>query len=233
MITLAIETSTQPGSIALRDASGEVCCRELPDGVRHAQSLIQEIDKLLKSNSLVASDVHRLCVSIGPGSFTGLRVGVTCAKVWAYAQQCELVAVPTFDAVAASCPTDFDAQTRLSVIADAQKSDVYTREYRLVSHEEGKPNWSPQSDHQLRGFLAWREELNDTDLLTGPALKRYANKLSDCDATLLSEYATPHARGLLLAAERHQPIDPFRLTPYYHRKSAAEEQWDARHGTTT
>ncbi|HUQ68608.1 MAG TPA: tRNA (adenosine(37)-N6)-threonylcarbamoyltransferase complex dimerization subunit type 1 TsaB, partial [Planctomycetaceae bacterium] len=85
MNILSLETSGLTGSIAL-DRDGVVEQRELATaGRRHAQTLVAEMRDLLHAHGLRPADVNAVAVSIGPGSFTGLRVGVVCAKTFAYA----------------------------------------------------------------------------------------------------------------------------------------------------
>src|SRR5690606_16862220 len=123
VITLGIETSGHQGSVALwRDGAllGE---RDLSrEGQRHARSLVPELRQLLIDHSLAPRDVQTLAVSIGPGSCTGLRVGVVCAKTWAYATGARLIAVDTLLAVAQQAG---EAAQRLQVTSDAQRNEVF------------------------------------------------------------------------------------------------------------
>ncbi|HEX6984119.1 MAG TPA: tRNA (adenosine(37)-N6)-threonylcarbamoyltransferase complex dimerization subunit type 1 TsaB, partial [Planctomycetaceae bacterium] len=147
MIVLGIETSGPVGSVALRRGGRCVEERFLPElGRRHAQSLVPEVAAFLARHGVAAADVDAVAVSVGPGSFTGLRVGVTFAKTFAYAAGAELAAVETFRAIAENAP----AAGTVAVVADAQRGGLmlglYDRdaagasvrrgEIRLVAAEE-------------------------------------------------------------------------------------------------
>ena len=90
---LAIETSGREGSVAvLRD--GDVLAEEhFPHGLKHAAELVPMIDRLCAAQGWAPGDVAEVYVSVGPGSFTGLRVGITVAKSLAFATGAALVAV--------------------------------------------------------------------------------------------------------------------------------------------
>src|SRR5690606_11422639 len=108
-------------------------------GQRHARTLVPELRDLLAGHSLAAHDVQTVAVSIGPGSFTGLRVGVVCAKTWAYATGARLVAVDTLLAVAQQAG---DAVQRLQVVSDAQRNELFVGRFERTAegiwgrHEE-------------------------------------------------------------------------------------------------
>ncbi|MBC8113901.1 MAG: tRNA (adenosine(37)-N6)-threonylcarbamoyltransferase complex dimerization subunit type 1 TsaB, partial [Candidatus Saccharimonas sp.] len=106
MFVIGLDTSGLVGSVALL-CDGELLGeRSLGEaGRRHAQSLVLELHELLKSHGAKPRDVKAVAVSKGPGSFTGLRVGLVCAKTFAYATGCQFVAVNTFEAIADNCPT--------------------------------------------------------------------------------------------------------------------------------
>ena len=84
MLVLGVETSTRNGSVALVDSGKLLVERPLPDeGRRHAQTIVSEIDRILVECGRRKENVGRVGVSVGPGSFTGLRVGVVFAKTFA------------------------------------------------------------------------------------------------------------------------------------------------------
>lgn len=106
MLTLGIDTSGLGGSIAIARDGNCLAERALSrTGRRHARTLVAELKALFDDTRLRPHDCNTVAVSIGPGSFTGLRVGVVCAKTFAYATRCTLVAVDTHLAVAAASRT--------------------------------------------------------------------------------------------------------------------------------
>ncbi|HEY8503823.1 MAG TPA: tRNA (adenosine(37)-N6)-threonylcarbamoyltransferase complex dimerization subunit type 1 TsaB, partial [Gemmataceae bacterium] len=123
---LIIETSGRAAAVALADG-GAVEARPLPEGRRHARDLAARTRELLDARGLRARDLDGVIVSQGPGSYTGLRVGVMSAKALAYATGCRLVAVETFRAIARQAPP---GATAVDVLADAQQGRVYAQPFR-------------------------------------------------------------------------------------------------------
>jgi tRNA threonylcarbamoyl adenosine modification protein YeaZ len=121
MITLGIETSGRAGTIALVEGGAVVAERSLTaSGRRHARTLVPELGELLRNTGHTPTEVDVVAVSIGPGSFTGLRVGVVCAKTFAYATGCRIIGIDTFLAVA----TGMSAPRSPNEGADAQQSPM-------------------------------------------------------------------------------------------------------------
>ena len=109
-VILAVDTSGMCGTIALRRDGELLAERELEQSRRrHAQTLISEVKELLDAHGLVSADVDIAAVSHGPGSFTGLRVGIVFAKTLAYVTGCRIAAVDTLQAIAEMKPVDAEA----------------------------------------------------------------------------------------------------------------------------
>jgi tRNA threonylcarbamoyladenosine biosynthesis protein TsaB len=131
---LGIETSTAVcGAALVRD--GRVASEALLEMDRvHAERLIGQIDDVLRSGRARLADLTGLAVSIGPGSFTGLRIGVSVAKGLAYARTIPLVGVPTLEALARhACAVEGMATgTRLLAALDARRDEVYCQFFTVV-----------------------------------------------------------------------------------------------------
>ena len=227
MNILAVETSGFTGSIALWQDGVTTAEQVLAaGGRRHAQTLAMEADLLLKSLGLTPGDVDAVAVSVGPGSFTGLRVGVVFAKVFAWANNAQLIAVDTLQAVAEQSPDNIEIVT---VISDAQRNEVFVNEFRLSDVQNHK--------HSLRIALGeLRIEPIDvvasaTDNLravSGPGLSRFANHFSA--TTRLTEESTwlPRAASVAVIGYRllqqNKVADVELLEPLYVRRSYAEEK---------
>ena len=228
MLVLGIETSGLDGSVALLDDEhclGERCLNQT--GRRHAQSLVLEIDELLRANSLTSMDVELIAVSRGPGSFTGLRVGMVCAKTFAYATQCRFISVDTFAAIAENVPTSFD---RLFVVEDAQREDLFVGEY---GRDEGGL-WKPLVPIQICPAAEFLQARSETDIVTGPGVKKrglngnFSNWLTDPKIIQprASVIASLGRRNLTKNDLSVSSIDTdfWRAAPFYLRASAAEEK---------
>ena len=94
---LAIETSTGDGAVALGRGDEPLATRDLPSKRRHNLELIPTVDHLLRDHGLTARDLAELYISLGPGSFTGLRIAVATAKMLALTLGVRVVGVPTLD----------------------------------------------------------------------------------------------------------------------------------------
>src|SRR3954454_1604329 len=126
MRAIAIETSGRLGSIAtVRD--GQVLTEEqFPPQFKHAAGIISVIDRLTKSHGWSPSDVNEVYVSSGPGSFTGLRVGITVAKTLAFALGAKLVAVPSTKVLAHNAPEGWQ---NAIIVLDAKRGQIFTARF--------------------------------------------------------------------------------------------------------
>jgi tRNA threonylcarbamoyladenosine biosynthesis protein TsaB len=127
MRVLAVETSTLSGGAALLDGERVVGEYTLDVRVTHSERLMAAIDQLLSDTGWTARDLEGLAVTVGPGSFTGLRVGLSTVKGLALALAIPIAAVPTLDAMAAMLPY---AALPVCPVLDARKREVYASLYR-------------------------------------------------------------------------------------------------------
>jgi tRNA threonylcarbamoyladenosine biosynthesis protein TsaB len=228
MRIVAIETSGKAGEVALAE-DREILAQGLLDPrQRHTQLLVPTIRDLLAQVGWRAKDVQLIAISIGPGSYTGLRVGLTCAKTLAYATGAEVAAVNTLEAIACNPPPD---ALRVSVISDAQRQEVYRAKF-------GRP----QAGAELKVTQAtaivpveqWAAALAPESVVLGPGLRRFRDLVPQTITVAPDSLWDPRAAAIAklgyaqyLAGRRD---DYLQLQPLYFRKSAAEEKWDARHG---
>jgi len=127
MKLLAVESATLSGGVALLDDDrllGEIT---LNIAITHSERLMSAVDRLLADCGLAPADLGGLAVSVGPGSFTGLRVGLATVKALAMALDLPVAPVPTLDALAARLPF---ADAPVCPILDARKGEVYLSLYR-------------------------------------------------------------------------------------------------------
>jgi tRNA threonylcarbamoyladenosine biosynthesis protein TsaB len=129
MRVLAIETSTLAGGVALCEEDRVVGSTLLDVALTHSERLMSMVDRLLQDCRWTLAQVEGLAVSIGPGSFTGLRVGAATAKGLALALGLPIAAVPTLDALAANLPF---AAAPVCPLLDARKGEVYACLYQWI-----------------------------------------------------------------------------------------------------
>jgi tRNA threonylcarbamoyladenosine biosynthesis protein TsaB len=219
---LAVETSTLAGGVALLEGErlrGEYL---LDVSATHSERLMPAIDRLLADAGWTAAELQGLAVAVGPGSFTGLRIGLSAVKGLALALGIPVAAVPTLDAMAAALPY---ASLPVCPVLDARKGEVYACLYR----------WEGAAMERQWEYLV----LTPPDLaarLTEPVL------LLGDGAHLIE---TPHARPVpphrrvpspsavgVLGVERlagGQPAAAGELVPIYLRRSEAELKRRAAH----
>lgn len=150
MPILAIDTATLVSSVALATVDNVLAEITLQTKKTHSELLMPHIAKLLDMAQVAKSDLKGVAVSIGPGSFTGLRIGLSTAKTLAYALQIPVVGVPTLAAMAYGCPVP---GVILAPMLDAQKGNVYQA---LFEWHQGELKRDTASDCD-RGYCCFRE----------------------------------------------------------------------------
>ncbi len=228
-----METSGQSGSVAALIGEQVVAQITLDPQRRSAQTLAPALRELLAEAGWQPGMVDVVAVAVGPGSFTGLRVGVTTAKTFAYAVGCRVVAINTLDIIAEQAQSQVPpAVPRLSVIIDAQRGDVFARLYERCA---GNP-WQPTSDAMILNHDQWRASLGANTAVSGPALEKLASSLPTDVIVVPRELWSPEAVtvGRLAAQRAHgeQFDDVWQLAPLYMRRSAAEDVFDRKASET-
>ncbi len=131
MILLSFDTSTDALSVAVSRDSSIVKESHTISAVRHSSALIPAIEKILRDAKIRIEDVDVIAVGLGPGSFTGIRVGVVTAKMLAVALKIKIVGVSSLEAIARAFLSKQDP--KVAVMLDARKSKAYTAAYELKS----------------------------------------------------------------------------------------------------
>ena len=222
MKILAVETSGLEASVALSDA-GQLLSEHVLDttGRRNARLLVPAVDELLKQFAIEPTYIDVVAVSIGPGSFTGLRVGTVFAKTFVWINDAKLVAIDTLQCVAQRA---LPADGQITVISDAQRGDVFVNSY--CGDTIAEPGGTVRIE-KLDAVLA-ALQVQSTHLLTGPGVKRFADRIPEWITQAAEDNLMPRASALLPVARRmvssEQWADPDTLEPVYLRRSYAEEK---------
>jgi len=119
---LALETSGRVGSVAVGTEAGVAASRLLAGELAHKSALVPTIDELLREQGWPANTISDVFVSIGPGSFTGLRIGVTIARTLAWSIGARIVAVETLDGLACNAQSLAEPPVHVAGILYAQRS---------------------------------------------------------------------------------------------------------------
>ena len=130
-LILHIETSTELCSVALSRGSSCLAVKESTEGRNHAALLTLFIDDLLKTSRLTVRQLDAVAVSSGPGSYTGLRIGLSTAKGLCYGANIPLIAVSTLQAMSMGFARQYDlpSDSLLCPMIDARRMEVYTALY--------------------------------------------------------------------------------------------------------
>jgi tRNA threonylcarbamoyladenosine biosynthesis protein TsaB len=183
--------------------------------------LAPAVHSLLELVGWQPRDVELLAVTIGPGSFTGLRVGVATAKVFAYAVGAEVLGIGTLEAIAIAAP---ESAMSVAVAVDAQRGDVVAQRFRRAA-----TGWlEPVDDQALVPLEEWLKRLPPGFAVSGPVLKKWTGTLPEGVALLDREFWRPMAAKVARLAYRDYMAgrrdDLWNLLPLYSRPSAAEEK---------
>jgi len=246
MKILAIETSTMLGGIAIcDDSAGMIAEVRLNVKSTHSERLMSEIDHILKQSGLSIPDMDAFAVAIGPGSFTGLRIGLGTVKGLSYATGKPIVAVPTLEAFAWNFPF---SRYPVCPLLDARRQEVYAALFRwetdgfvrevdeaavgikalLKVIKTGNPP-SPRFDQKDEERF-----LQEAVIFTGEGALSYKDEIiSEMEEDALfapPEKMVPSPANVaslgMKKALRREFSDPVSLVPWYLRKSEAEMKWN-------
>lgn len=227
MLVLAFDTSTAQVSVAFGDGGQVIGSVQLAGGRRHAEQLAPAIDYLRHECRVELDHVAAIAVGTGPGLFTGLRVGVTTAKVMAQALRIPVVGIPSLDLVA--YPLRHAGRTVVAVL-DARRREVFAASYRPVPG--GVQRISDYAVHApaelVAELVAHVDESPHGVLLAGDGLARFPDVFAALEHAELAgpEFAAPSVAALVelatARAEREEFEQPGELRPLYLRQSDAE-----------
>jgi len=219
---LAIETSGRVGSIALADAGVIVAEEVFPHGLKHAAEIIPMIDRLCRSQGWGPKQLEHLYVSSGPGSFTGLRIGITLAKTLAFATGVKLVSVPTVRALAENAPADVK---HLVIVLDAKRDQIFTARFERMAD-----GWVEREPAHLDSLTAMLERSPRPVHLLGEGIPFHEKFLMKDAGVIIAPPELWSARAstvLKIGTEmalRGDFANPELLTPVYIRKPEAQEK---------
>ncbi|MCX5781660.1 MAG: tRNA (adenosine(37)-N6)-threonylcarbamoyltransferase complex dimerization subunit type 1 TsaB [Elusimicrobia bacterium] len=214
MRILAIETSGATFSLALAENNRIILEKFWKSALKHSEKLIPALKQLLKKAKWKISSIDKIAVSTGPGSFTGIRVGLSCAKTMAQVLDIPIVGIDTIEILRASMP---EKGHNVIGVIDALRNEVF------VKNKNGKIVLKNNEDY-------WKElkSLNSKFCILGNASITYKNEINN----ILKKYAIinssdfnyPKAGVLALMAEKLNGKNYRLIEPLYIRRSWAEEK---------
>jgi tRNA threonylcarbamoyladenosine biosynthesis protein TsaB len=221
---LGIDTSTMMGAVGIVEDGLLIAELRTNIAVTHSERLMLHVDGLLKSAGLTLTDIDGFAVTVGPGSFTGLRIGLAAAKAMAYAAAKPLAGVPTLDVLADNLPY---CKYQVAPVLDARKKMVYAAVYKQT--DTLRKTLMPAT-------VITPDELADSieepTVFLGEGAYVYRELLEGrlCCQALFAPKAYGYPSGAAVAFRGLKELDagggsdPMALKPLYIRKPDAEEK---------
>ncbi len=229
MLILGIDTATAQVSVAVGGHEGVLASTQSVRGKQHAEVLTPAIEFTCRQARIELSEISVVAVDLGPGLFTGLRVGVAAAKAMAHALRVPMIGVASLDLVA--FPVRYSPKLIVAAV-DARRGELFTAFYRQVPGgiQRLTPHHVVTPDDLASELLATAEEC----MLVGDGAVRYREVFDGLHKVEIIEdgLAYPSASSLVMLAHaqalREQWVKPWDLQPLYLRKPDAEINWQTR-----
>ena len=224
MKILALEASTLMGGVAVVDDEGVICELTLSVAETHSAQLMPAVDYALRMAGLKLGELDAFAVALGPGSFTGLRIGLSTVKGLAVAASKPLVGIPTLEAMAHAFPY---CPRLICPMLDARMKEVYAAFF-----EARDGSVSRRSDDLVLGVSDLLNDAKEETLFFGTGAKRYREQIVEIMGDL-ARFASPEISGArastvgFLAVEklrRGESSDIDSIEPIYIRESQAIEK---------
>jgi tRNA threonylcarbamoyladenosine biosynthesis protein TsaB len=230
MKILGIDTSTQAASVCIIEDEKLICEYTINTKKTHSQKIMVMIESMIKQSDLNIKDIDVIAICIGPGSFTGLRIGMATAKAIAHVRNLPIVAVNSLESLAFNMNL---CDKTICSILDAQRSQVYTGKYRFENNE-----FKTIEDVKVVTIDELIEELSNRDeefILVGEAVSLYRDKLSEVSnisiASASNNVNKASSLCVLGTMKYNKNIDVhncYSINPMYIRKSQAEVQYEEK-----
>jgi tRNA threonylcarbamoyladenosine biosynthesis protein TsaB len=218
---LILETSGRVGRLAVAQGSRILAQRQLDESRRHARDLAPAAAELCGRSGWKMRELEAVLVSRGPGSYTGLRVGMMSAKALAYASGCVFLAIDTYAAIARQAPAEVQ---QLDILTDAQQQHVYVQRWEQV-----QACWQSIAPLMIRPVSEWLADLARGVWVSGTGLPAVESQLPPATRAVPPMQREPLPLSLLaIGLERWRAgaaDDYWTAEPLYLRPSNAERNW--------
>jgi tRNA threonylcarbamoyladenosine biosynthesis protein TsaB len=235
MRVLALDSTTRAGSVALV-ADCRIVDERSGDGSRtHAERLPAELMALADAHGLALADIDLFAVASGPGSFTGLRIGIATVQGLAFVHRRRIVGVSALDALAHAATETAAPGTVLAVWMDAHRRDVFAAMYRVTdaapfAAARLEELDGPSVDSPASILNRWAATWPAVDVFVGDGAGSFADEIAAVypSAAVVPPPLVAGAIGRLAVERAAEAVEPAAVRPLYVRRPDAEIGRDAR-----
>jgi tRNA threonylcarbamoyladenosine biosynthesis protein TsaB len=233
MLILGIETATEQVSVAIGGHEGVIGLFEIARGRRHVETLMPGVQFLCEQADIELGEIGCIAVDIGPGLFTGMRVGLAAAKALAQALRLPIVGIASLDLLAFPLR---HSDRLIAAVIDARRGELFYALYRQVPGGVQRLT-EPRAGHPddlIAELLARGTEI----VCVGDGALRYRDEIhAEVRAEFAEQYLSrPSAAPLVQLAHaralREEWVNPWELQPLYLRKPDAQINWAVRQGVS-
>ena len=230
MKILGIDTSTMAANVEVLEDDKLICEYTINTKKTHSQKLMPMIENMLKLSDLDIKEIDAIAICVGPGSFTGLRIGMATAKAMAHVNNIPLIGVNSLEILGANMDL---CNRNICSILDAQRNQVYMNKYILKDYKI-----TELEEISIKAIDELLEEISSSNedwVLVGEAVYKYKEKIEEISNITIPSPANNItkastlcfvARDKMLAND--QVYNCYNINPMYIRKSQAEEQYEEK-----
>ena len=230
MKILGIDTSSNASSVAVIEDNKLICEYTINTKTTHSQKLMPMIQNMLLISDINIKEIDVVAICIGPGSFTGLRIGMATAKAIAHVNNLPIIGVNSLEILGANMDL---SDKKICSILDAQRNQVYTGRYKF---ENGKiDEVQPVDVVEIEKLLEEISNENEDWIMVGEAVYKYEDKIKEVKNIKIPSpsHNVTKASSLCSIAKKkyNENIDVhncYNINPMYIRKSQAEVQYEEK-----
>lgn len=230
MKILGIDTSTMAANVAVLEDDKLICEYTINTKKTHSQKLMPMIENMLKISDIDIKDIDAIGICVGPGSFTGLRIGMATAKAMSHVNNIPLIGVNSLEILGSNIEL---SNKKICAILDAQRNQVYTCKY--IFEDNKSKSLEEITIKPIDDLLEELQATNEEWVIVGEAVYKYKEKIeaiSNITIASPANHITKASSLCDLAKDKlEQNIDIhncYDINPMYIRKSQAEEQYEEK-----
>ena len=216
MNILLIETSTKVCSVALSRSGKIIATREVNEANRHAEMLTVFCEEVVKEGNIKFNELSAVAVAKGPGSYTGLRIGVSAAKGFCYALGIPLIAIDTLESMAMGMLTEVKEGDLIIPMIDARRMEVYCQVFDHTGKALNEVSPVILDENSFRTALSTYSLFSDARLFfSGDGMPKAKELLSKIPNAIFTDAGNCSAKNMLLSAEKKFLAKEFEDVAYF------------------